>query len=113
MAHRILAPYRRAFYALVCSLEFILTACSGGAGDVTAPDPGPLPQDPPGGAQASDALVSPRHAPLAAALGRDSYCTSPHVNSGLEARQPFIVPLVPSEPKCAPPHVRRAPRVRA
>ena len=40
MAHRILAPYRRAFYALVCSLEFILTACSGGAGDVTAPDPG-------------------------------------------------------------------------
>ena len=112
MAHRILAPYRRAFYALVCSLEFILTACSGGAGDVTAPDPGPLPQDPPGGAQASDALVSPRRSP-GCGVGAGFVLHEPACEFRSRGAAAVIVPLVPSEPKCAPPHVRRAPRVRA
>ena len=39
MARRTLVPYRRAVVALVCSLEFILAACSGGGGSPTAPDP--------------------------------------------------------------------------
>jgi hypothetical protein len=51
MARRVLSPYRRALYVVVCSVEFILAACSGGGGDATAPDPGPPAQDPPPGPQ--------------------------------------------------------------
>lgn len=45
MSYRVTFPYRRALYALACALGLVLVACSGGGGDVTAPDPGP--QDPP------------------------------------------------------------------
>lgn len=47
MSYRVTFPYRRALYALACALGLVLVACSGGGGDVTAPDPGPPHQDPP------------------------------------------------------------------
>lgn len=45
MPHRSTSLHRRAAYALACALALTLSACSGGGGS-TAPDDGPIVQDP-------------------------------------------------------------------
>jgi hypothetical protein len=45
MPHRLTSLHRRATYGLACALALTLAACSGG-GDTTAPDDGPIVQDP-------------------------------------------------------------------
>lgn len=45
MPHRSTSLHRRFAYALACALALTLSACSGG-GDSTAPDDGPIVQDP-------------------------------------------------------------------
>ena len=66
MSYRVTFPYRRALYALACALGLVLVACSGGGGDVTAPDPAP----PTGAAPTGSARATRAGADTTADTGR-------------------------------------------